>query len=182
MRHTLATVKLYFDDAEFDDQLQRTFAKAVCRVSDVGEVFAVAHRIEPGNPDSWHDAWCAAGESNQQLAEKSEAAKANRDAGDAFLRASECYRSAYFFCRRDPQGEHLLEAFRASRTLFRRAIPYLPVGVDIVEIPYEDAAIPGYVVWGAGERSGPTVLLPSGYDSPSRRATASVPSRGRSAG
>ena len=83
-------MKLYFDDAEFDQQLQRTFAKAVCRVCDVGEVFAVAHRIEPGNLDSWHDEWSAAGESNQQLAEKSEAAKAKRDAGDAFLRASEC--------------------------------------------------------------------------------------------
>jgi len=159
-------VKLYFDDADFDQQLQRTFAKAVCRMCDVGEVFAVARRIKPGNLDSWHDEWSAAGQSNQQLAEKSEAAKATRDAGDAFLRASECYRSAYFFCRREPQGKQLLEAFRASRALFRRAIPYLPVDVDTVEIPYEGVAIPGYVVWGAGGRSGPTVLMPSGYDSP----------------
>jgi fermentation-respiration switch protein FrsA (DUF1100 family) len=159
-------VKLYFDDPEFDLQLQRTFAKAVCRACDVGEVFAVAHRIEPGNLDSWYDTWCAAGSSNQQLAEESEAAKADRDAGDAFLRASECYRSAYFFCRRDPQGEQLLEAFRASRALFRRAIPYLPVDIDTVEIPYEDTTIPAYVVWGVDRRSGPTLLVPSGYDSP----------------
>jgi pimeloyl-ACP methyl ester carboxylesterase len=160
------TVKLYFDDPEFDLQLQRTFAKAVCRVCDVGEVFAVAHRIEPGNLDSWYNEWSAAGASNQQLAERSEAAKAKRDAGDAFLRASECYRSAYFFCRREPHGERLLKAFRASRALFRRAIPNLPVDIDRVEIPYEGIAIPGYVVWGVGGRSGPTVLIPSGYDSP----------------
>jgi pimeloyl-ACP methyl ester carboxylesterase len=159
-------MKLYFDDPGFDQQLQRTFAKAVCRVCDVGEVFAIARRIESGNLQSWHDEWLAAAESNRQLAEKSEAAKANRDAGDAFLRASECYRSAYFFCRRAPHAEQLLTAFRASRAMFRRAIPYLPVDIDTIEIPYEGTAIPGYVVWSARGRSGPTVLMPSGYDSP----------------
>jgi hypothetical protein len=159
-------MKLFFDDPGFDQQLQRGFAKAACRMCDVGELFAIAHRIEPGNLDSWYDEWSAAGESNKRLAERSEAVNANRDAGDAFLRASECYRQAYFFCRRDPQGEQLLKAFRASREMFRRAIPSLPIDVDTVEIPYEGAPIPGYIVWGAADRPGPTVLLPSGYDSP----------------
>ncbi len=160
-------MKLYFDDADFDQQLQRTIAKASSRVCDVGEVYAIAHRIEEGNLDSWHDEWFAAGESNRQLGEASEAAGATRDAGDAFLRASECYRSAYFFCRREPQGAQLLESFRLSRDMFRSAIPHLPVDVDRLEVPYEDGeTIPAYVLWGAGDRSGPTVLLPAGYDSP----------------
>ena len=161
------TMKLYFDDADFDQQLQRTFAKAQSRVCDVGEVFADAHRIVPGDLDSWHDEWFAAGESNRRLAEASEAAGAPRDAGDAYLRASEYYRSAYFFCRRDPQGAQLLESFRLSRAMFRKALPYLPVVVDVVEIPYQDGVpIPAYILWGVGDRSGPTALFPSGYDSP----------------
>ena len=160
-------MKLYFDDADFDQQLQRTFAKASSRVCDVGEVLAVAHRIVPGNLDSWHDEWFAAGESNRQLAEASELAHSPRDAGDAYLRASECYRSAYFFCRRDPQGAQLLESFRLSRAMFRKALPYLPVDAEIIEIPYEEGiVIPGYILWGVGDRSGPTALIPAGYDSP----------------
>jgi hypothetical protein len=54
------------------------------------------------------------------------------------VRASECYRSAYFFCRRDPHGAQLLNAFRLSRDMFRRALPHLPVAAEVVEIPYED--------------------------------------------
>lgn len=160
-------MKLYSDDAEFDQQLQRTVAKASSRACDVGEVFAIAHRIEPGNLDSWHDEWFAAGESNRQLAQASEAAGCVRDATDAYLRASECYRSAYFFCRRDPHGAQLLESFRLSREMFRSALPHLEVAAEVVEIPYEDGvAIPAYLLWGSGDRSGPTVLLPAGYDSP----------------
>ncbi len=160
-------MKLYFDDAEFDQQLQRTFAKASSRVCDVGEVFAIAHRIESGNLDSWHDEWFAAGESNRQLAEASERTGASRDAGDAYLRASECYRSAYFFSRRDPQGAALLESFRLSRATFRKALPHLPVAAEAVEIPYENGvSIPAYILWGVGDRSGPTALIPAGYDSP----------------
>ncbi len=159
-------MKLFFDDLEFDQQLQRTLAKAMSRICDVGEVFAIAHRIRSGSLDSWRDEWFAAGESNLELAERSEAEGKTLSAADAFLRASECYRSAYFFCRRETQGEQLLEAFRASRSTFRRALPYLDIDIDIVEIPYEGGPIPGYVVWGGGDRTGPTVLMPSGYDSP----------------
>ncbi len=51
--------------------------------------------------------------------------------------------------------------------MFRRALPYLPVEAEVVEIPYEDGvAIPGYILWGGGDRSGPTALIPAGYDSP----------------
>lgn len=160
-------MKLHFDDADFDQQLQRTFAKASARCCDVGEVFAVAHRIEEGNLDSWHDEWFAAGESNRLLAEASESTGATRDAGDAYLRAGECYRSAYFFCRRDPHGDQLLESYRLSRDMFRRAMGHLPVQAEAIQIPYEnDVVIPGYVLWGVGDRSGPTALIPSGYDSP----------------
>lgn len=160
-------MKLHFDDADFDQQLQRTFAKASARCCDVGEVFAVAHRIEEGNLDSWHDEWFAAGESNRRLAEASESTGATRDAGDAYLRASECYRSAYFFCRRDPHGDQLLESYRLSRDMFRRALGHLPVRAEAIQIPYENGVdIPGYILWGVGGGSGPTALLPSGYDSP----------------
>jgi hypothetical protein len=37
-------MKLFFDDAEFDAQLQRTAAKTACRAADLGQILAVARR------------------------------------------------------------------------------------------------------------------------------------------
>src|SRR5262245_33257700 len=59
---TARPMKLYFDDADFDYQLQRTAAKGAYRACDLGEIFAIASRIVPGDYESWHREWHAAGE------------------------------------------------------------------------------------------------------------------------
>lgn len=163
-------MKLFFDDTEFDGQLQRTAAKVRYGAADLGEVLAIAARITPGDYDSWYEQWFAAGDANRALAE-AEAAQGHRvSAAEAYLRASECYRSAYFFCRRHPHGHPLLAAWRACRQCFRDALPLLPTRVERIEIPYEDIHLQGYVVHperlddGAGPP--PVLLLPCGYDSP----------------
>src|SRR5262245_15662323 len=102
-------MKLYFDD-EFDNQLQRTAAKASYGCCDLGEIFAIAHRITPGDYDSWYREWNAAGVANQKLGESEAAAGHRVNACRAFLRASEYYRSAYFFTRRAIEGKPLQDA------------------------------------------------------------------------
>ena len=99
-------MKLYFDDPTFDFQVQRTAAKASYGCADLGEVFAIAARITMGDLDSWYREWFAAGESNQKLAEKEAASGHEENARQAYLRASEYYRSAYYFCRRDIDTAH----------------------------------------------------------------------------
>lgn len=42
-------MKLFFDDVEFDAQLQHTAAKAACGACDLGEILAIATRIVPGD-------------------------------------------------------------------------------------------------------------------------------------
>jgi hypothetical protein len=159
-------MKLFFDDADFDAQLQRTAAKAAYRACDFGEVFAIARRITPGDYDSWYREWFGAGEANHELA-KAEAAKGHeRNAGDAYLRASEYFRSAYFFSRRDLQSPRLLDAWRRCRDTFRAAAPWLPCATATVQIPYGDIHLEGYVVHPTVGGPGPTVLFPSGYDMP----------------
>ena len=41
-------MKLFFDDTEFDAQLQRTAAKTACRAADLGQVLAVGPPHTPG--------------------------------------------------------------------------------------------------------------------------------------
>ncbi|MEP6560308.1 MAG: alpha/beta hydrolase, partial [Nakamurella sp.] len=100
-------MRLVFDDPSWDYQIQRTVAKAPYGCADIGEVFAIANRAEPGDLDSWYSAWFQAAESTRALAQDESAAGHQATAGLAHLRAMEYYRSAYFFCRRDIDGEPL---------------------------------------------------------------------------
>jgi hypothetical protein len=162
-------MKLYFDDAEFDGQFQRTAAKAVDGCADLGEIFAIASRIVPGDYDSWHREWYAAAESLRTLAEAEAAAGHRVNAASAHLRASEYYRSSYFFERRDPHGASLLDAFHHCQEEFRAAAPDLPYPAEPISIPYEEVALEGYVIRAPGG-AGPTLLFPAGYDSPAEES------------
>ena len=103
-------MKLFFDDAEFDAQLQRTAAKTACRAADLGQVLAVARRITPGDYGSWYAQWFAEGRTEAERARAESARGHPHNAGEAWLRASEYFRCAYFFARRYPQGAALLAA------------------------------------------------------------------------
>jgi dienelactone hydrolase len=159
-------MKLYFDDPTFDFQVQRTAAKASYGCCDLGEVFAIAARITVGDYDSWYREWFSAGESNQKLAEKEAASGHKESARQAYLRASEYYRSAYFFYRRDIDGVPLQNAWKRSREMFRAATPLLPYPTEQVQIPFEGVHLEGYIVRPRTGGPGPTVLVPAGYDSP----------------
>src|SRR5262249_8581297 len=160
-------MKLFFDDPEFDGQLQRTAAKAACRAADLGQVLSVAHRITPGDYASWYAQWFAEGRKEAELARAESGRGHPHNAGDAWLRASEYFRQAYFFARRYPQGAALLAAWRRSRDAFRMALPSLPFAVEAVSIPWRHAIeLEGYVLRARTSAIAPTVLMPCGYDSP----------------
>src|SRR5262245_37963824 len=159
-------MKLFFDDPEFDGQLQRTAAKAACRAADLGQVLSVARRITPGDYASWYAQWFAEGRKEAELARAESAGGHPHNAGEAWLRASEYFRSSYFFSRRYPQGAAMLAAWRRSRDAFRAARPALPFAVEAVNIPWRhDIHLEGYVLR-TTRKAAPTVLMPCGYDSP----------------
>ena len=56
-------MKLYFDDADFDGQLQRTALAAYAQSADLGEMLVTAAKVTPGDNDSWFTAWstCSGG-------------------------------------------------------------------------------------------------------------------------
>ena len=159
-------MRLFFDDAEFDSQLQRAAAKAACRAADLGQVLSVARRIKPGDYASWFAQWFAEGRKEAERARAEEGRGHRHNAGEAWLRAHECFRSAYFFARRHPEGAALLAAWRRSRDAFRAALPALAFPVEAVRIPWQDVHLEGYVLRGGGGEAAPTVLMPCGYDSP----------------
>ena len=170
-------MKLRFDDESFDGQFQRTAAKAVYGSADLGEIFAIAARITEGDYDSWYDEWFKAGSDNRDLAEAEDAAGHTFSATQAYLRASEYFRSAYFFCRRDYTEKPLQDAWQATREMFWKALSHLAVPAERVQIDLDGVPMPGYLFHPgpsskvlSNAHGNPVLIFPAGYDGPAEES------------
>jgi hypothetical protein len=115
-------MKVFFDDSEFDAQFARTVGKSVVGMADVGECFAAASRMTPGDYGSWRDSWHSAAQRVEHIAEEAAKAGRRRSAGEAYLRASEYHRASYFFDRLDPAGSFLRSAWEATKRTFQHGL------------------------------------------------------------
>jgi Esterase FrsA-like len=162
-------MKLYFDDENFDGQLQRSVGKCDAGMANVGECLYIASRITGGDRDSWYSSWSTFADGLV-----AQAAAAERDghlvsAASARLRATEYYRQAFFWHRDDLDNSALRTAYRASVDAFRGALPHLPRPGRVVE-----GETPGYLFAPEGRGPFPTVLHIGGYDSTVEELYASV--------
>lgn len=157
-------MKLAFDDPELEDQFKRSAAAAYCGAADLGELLVAAAAVAaPGDPGAWYTAWSAGAERAETLAAR---AGDRRSAADAWLRASEYWRQAFFFLRDDIGDARLQTSWRCHRAAFRMALPLLPYPSSVAEIPFGTGHLSGYLLRPAGAAMPrPTVILPAGYDS-----------------
>jgi hypothetical protein len=131
----------------------------------VGEVLAVAARIEPGDYDGWHDSWRAmadrvAGEADDQLRRGHKVS-----ARDGYLRASNYYRSSEFYLHGAPRDPRIAHAYRRSVDTYKACAALFEPPIEPVEIPYEGTTLPGY--FHRPDRSSAprtTVVRHSGFD------------------
>ena len=86
-------------------------------------------------------------------------------ARDAYLRASNYYRSAEFFLHGDTSDPRIHETSTLSRECFQNALPYFATPVESVEILYENTTLPGYFFCpdASGTRR-PTIIFNTGFD------------------
>jgi hypothetical protein len=116
-------MKFALDDIDMDAQLQRTIIAAYSGSADLGEVLATAHRVIPGDYDSWHAEWATLAERTGRLADDCARDGPVVSAAKAYLRATEYWRQAIFFIRHDLNDPRLLRGWRAARR--RRGNPGL---------------------------------------------------------
>lgn len=167
---TLASVRLYFDDEGFDGQLQRSIGKADSGLANVGECLAIAAQITPGERDSWYHSWTAFGSRLKEQADAAMQAGHMVSARDAYLRAAEYFRQAFFFHRDDLDGKQLRAAYPASVAAFRAALPLLSHPARVLPGPW-----PGYLFTPAGPvLQRPTILHIGGYDGTAEELYASA--------
>jgi hypothetical protein len=163
-------MKLFFDDENFDGQLQRSVGKADAGMANVGECLAIAAQITGGDRDSWYRAWSAFGLRLVEQADAALAAGHRVSARGAYLRATEYLRQAFFFHRENLDGNELRLAYAASVAAFHNALPLLNHQAKVLT-----GVLTGYLFTPAGA-SGPlpTLLHVDGYDGSAEELYASV--------
>lgn len=162
-------MKLYFDDENFDGELQRSVGKCDSGMANVGECLSIASRITAGDRDSWYQQWSAFADTLVQQADTARAAGHSVSARDRYLRATEYYRQAFFWHRDRLDAAELQTGYAASVAAFRAALPLLDHPARILE-----GDTPGYFFTPPGDGPFPTVLHIGGYDGTAEELYAST--------
>ena len=163
-------MKLFFDDENFDGQLQRSVGKADAGMANVGECLAIAAQITGGDRDSWYRAWSTFGLRLVEQADAALAAGHRISARGACLRATEYLRQAFFFHREDLDGKEIRLAYAAGVAAFRNALPLLSHRATVLT-----GALSGYLFTPAGADGPlPTLLHIDGYDGTAEELYASA--------
>lgn len=143
----------------FNAQLIRTLGSTTYQGAEIGECFAIANQIEPGNKESWYQQWLNFAEKNYSMAEAYRNQRLTLDARMAFLRASSYYRTAYFFLEDEPTDLRIEHALEKSITAFHQALEFFDFPVEKVSIPFENTSLPGYLYLNHSEANAPKPIL-----------------------
>lgn len=147
-------------------ELLRILGHAYYGGADVQEVLQVAAALTPGDDEGWFLTWNALAERVKAAGDASAAKGRRKSASQSFLRASMYFMISDFYLHANIDDPRIVSAGRASRACFIAAIPELDYEITRVEIPYEGASLPGYVVKKKGGYPGPrpTMICHSGFD------------------
>ncbi|MET0702222.1 MAG: alpha/beta fold hydrolase, partial [Mycobacterium sp.] len=160
-------MKFLFDDESFSFETLRAAGFANYGGADLGDVLVTARAIPEGDEVAWHREWKATAQRVEDQGHRSLAGGHRVSAREAFLRASNYYRTAEFYRRDDPVNDPEVRALsQRSRDTFTAAMDLSDIGFEAVSIPYDGTTLPGYLylVDGSGAAR-PTVIYNSGYDS-----------------
>jgi pimeloyl-ACP methyl ester carboxylesterase len=159
-------VNTAFDKPMADEWTSRALAHAIYGGADFGECTTTAGQVAMGDANSWYHEWNETADRVYKIGETSEAKGHKVSAREAYLRASNYYRTSYPFLYGAPVDPRLVEAFDKEATAFRLAAALFDPPVEPVEIPYEDTMLPAYFyrVDDSSERR-PTLIATNGYDS-----------------
>ena len=157
-------MKIYFGDPEYDGQFFRAIDYAPAGAQ-IGEAWTIAAQIEAGDTTSWYNAWSSYADRLYELAVKSRDAGRHVSARNAFLRASNYYRTAYIFMFALPVDPRVIGAYQKQTEAFQKAAALFEPPIEILKIPYENTTLPGYFI--KPDASGAprkTLLCTGGYD------------------
>ncbi|MDI9818312.1 MULTISPECIES: S9 family peptidase [unclassified Legionella] len=146
----------------FNAQLIRSLGATTYQGAEIGECFAIANQIEPGNKESWYTQWSAFADKNYLSAESYRKEGMNLDAKMAFLRACTYYRTAYFFLEDEPADSRIEKALQRSIDAFHQALEFFESPVEKVAIPFDNITLPGYLYINRSSNQPKPILIDTG--------------------
>jgi dienelactone hydrolase len=157
-------MKLVFNDESFSYELLRAVGYSSYGGADIGECLETAARIQEGDFVGWHRAWKQTADRVSAIGVRALQGGHRVSARDAFLRASNYYRTGEFYLH-GLDNAAALESSRLARSKFEQAIALMPHRSTKLAIPYEGTTLPGYLFQPAADR-GPraTLLICTGFD------------------
>lgn len=146
----------------FNYELIRGLSVQHAGAAEFGECMETMARVQKNDFESWTAEWTKTAEAVANYAEAQRKNGDLRAAEKAFLRASNYYRMAVFYTvYTDPRHRSL---WQKSKDCFSAMNALTEHPVEKVEIPFENAVLPGYFV-SAGRENRPTLIAIGGFDS-----------------
>jgi dienelactone hydrolase len=146
----------------FQFNFARTLMVAATGGAEVSECLKAAARIKDHDEEGWVQEWTSIGEKAAQAAGQAMGSGQAITARQAYLRASNYYRAAMFSL--PPTDVRLDPYLKLSRETFHQAAKLFSPQIEVVDIPFEQAHLPGYFL-SAGDSRLPTLIVINGGDS-----------------
>lgn len=159
--------RLFFTLPEFDGQLIRAISYTYDGGAEIGECLSTAARIKEGDVNSWFEEWYHTAQVLERIASHCLEQGNDVSASEAYLRASNYYRTATFFLFGLPVDTRLIEAYDRHVETFEKGIMHhLSIPPEKVEIPFEGTTLQGYFYKASmNAEKAPTIIASNGYDS-----------------
>ncbi len=148
-------------------------------VGAVGEILSLClsddmqEASKEGDVDTWVREWSVLGARVSTLAQRQEQAGALISAGESYQRASLYYQISERLLARDSDEERRAMLFREAQRLFARfAALRHPSPIAVVDIPYENTSLLGYLIPADGEGPHPCVVFLGGLEAGAEWMTA----------
>ena len=162
---SLKAMECVFKDPQYSFQCLRTMGYSVTDGADIGECLSTAYRIKEKDNESWYRQWDATAKRLEKQGDQFLSGGHKKSAREAYLRASNYYRTAEFFLHTNPKDPRILKTWGKSRECFQKAGKLSERPIKFVRIPFEKTTLPGYLclVDSSGKKR-PLLIIHSGFD------------------
>jgi len=155
---------LIFKDESFIFEFIRAMGYSYEGGADIGECISTAKMIKNGDIQGWYDQWLNTANRLYDFAQKMEKEGDIVSAREAYLRASNYYRSAGFYMHSNTNRPKSLISWKKSKESFLAAISSLQ-NIEPVKIPYKETTLPGYFIKTLDSKEKhPLLIVHTGFD------------------
>ena len=150
------------DTATFPFSYVRTLMVAGTGGAEINECLMAGEKIKENDTESWVREWVTIAEQVNHTAEQAMLSGQTVTARQAYLRASNYYRTATFYL---PHTDDRLDKYLTlTRDAFQKAARMFSPEIEVLQIPFENAQLPAYFL-SAGQPQSPTLIAINGADS-----------------